>query len=303
MYLLIFISIHFTIGTLTPPTSNNITSQPVNVGQLGNPSHLATPSLYSNLWTPQSVIETFSQSNSPILGNSTIFPNDVISTSKHIVPPLLSLSTSLTGFVSPVLSSSSVIPHLPNMETFYQHMSSSVTTPSDVMTRQMDYHNLQASQHLFNPNVTMTTLSHFNSPDINQDIHYQTPLHINDPYHVGSSLPAIQPLQVDTNMLPPSARITTNFRNYSTPRMLADFNSPHMIPHVPHQIPNLYSMNTHPILPRVELLSHTNQSNMMAHLPNTGNIPEVFHNNRLPTLNPETTGLPLEQMFQEEKVS
>ena len=79
--------------------------------------------------------------------------------------------------------------------------------------------------------------------------------------------------------------------------------SPHMIPHVPHQIPNLYSMNTHPILPRVELLSHTNQSNVMAHLPNTGNIPEVFHNNRPPTLNPETTELPLEQMFQEEKVS
>ena len=252
---------------------------------------------------PQSVIGTLGQSSSSIIGNSTIFPNDVISTSRYPVPPLQSLSPSLTHYVSPVPSSSSIMTHSTNMETFYQHMTSSVTTPSDVMTRQMDCHNLQNSQHLFNPNITMTPLSHFKSPDINQYVHYQTPLHLINPYHVSPRFPVVQPLQVHTNMLPPSAEITTNFRNCRTPRMVADFNSPHMIPHVPHQIPHHYLMNTPPIHPRVELLSHANQSNMMADFPNTGNIPEVFLNNRPPTLNPGTTGLPVEEMFQEEKVS
>ena len=51
---------------LTSLTSNNITSQPVSMGQLGNPGHLATSSLIDYLPNTVNISEVF-----PILNPGT----------------------------------------------------------------------------------------------------------------------------------------------------------------------------------------------------------------------------------------
>ena len=100
------------------PSFNNIDSQTVNMGQLGNPGDLATPPLnnMSNSATPPPNIGISNQLNSHVLGNSTPPPNAVISTSGDPIPPLPSVSASPTHSIS-VPSSSSLMAPLASIET------------------------------------------------------------------------------------------------------------------------------------------------------------------------------------------
>ena len=196
-------------------SSNNIDSQTVNMGQLGNPGDLATPPLnnMSNSATPPPNIGISNQLNSHVLGNSTPPPNAVISTSGDPTPPLPSVSASPTHSIS-VPSSSSLMAPSASIGSPYHHMTNNtmynhgnhMTTPPGMMAGQMDGRlpgYAQGPQRPYNPNVgigTQRMVSRFPTPHMNPHVPHQTPPpHLMNQHPVDPRFSVVQPQQVHTN--------------------------------------------------------------------------------------------------------